>query len=264
MKRCIVAADDFAYNAAVDDAILALIDAGVVTATSCLTTSPRWPQAARRVDPGLRVKADFGVHLDLTEFAPFTAHHALLVAGCYARLIDVARLRDSIQCQLQRFEDQLHSAPDYIDGHRHVHQLPVVRDVLIELLAKRYASRLPWVRISRARADAGWKGRFIGGLGSAGLAAACHGAGVTTSSHLIGWYGFEGGAAAYQERVSTWLARAVDGDVLMCHPASRLDALDRIGAARVAEFEVLSGPWWRACLERHGVRSIRGAGCFAA
>ncbi len=264
MKRCIVAADDFAYNAAVDDAIVTLIDAGVVTATSCLTASPRWPQAARRVDPALRQKADFGVHLDLTEFAPFTPHHALLVAGCYSRVIGVAKLRDSIQSQLQRFEDELRTAPDYIDGHRHVHQLPVVRDVLIELLATRYAGRLPWVRISRARADAGWKGRFISGLGSTGLATACRGAGVTTNSHLIGWYGLSGDAAAYQERVSAWLASAADRDVLMCHPASRLDAQDGIGAARVAEFEVLSGPWWRACLERHGVRSIRGSGCFAA
>ena len=184
MKRCIVAADDFAYNAAVDDAIVALIEAGVVTATSCLTASPRWQQAARRLGPGLREKADIGVHLDLTEFAPLASHHALLVAACYSRAIDIARLRASIQSQLQRFEDQLHTAPDYIDGHRHVHQLPVVRDVLIELLAQRYAGHLPWVRVSRARADAGWKGRFITGLGSAGLAAACRAAGVATNSHL--------------------------------------------------------------------------------
>lgn len=264
MKRCIVAADDFAFNSAVDDAIVALIEAGVVTATSCLTTSPRWPQAAQRLTPALRVKADIGVHLDLTEFAPLAAHHALLVAACYSRTIARARLRDAIQTQLQRFEDQMHSAPDYIDGHRHVHQLPVVRETLIALLAQRYAHRLPWVRVSRAPAGAGWKSRLTTGLGSAGLAADCRGAGIAVNPHLIGWYGFDGDAAAYRNRVSAWLAGAADRDVLMCHPASRLDVQDRIGAARVAEFEVLSGPGWRACLEHHGVRSTRGAGCFAA
>ncbi len=261
MKRCIVAADDYAYNAAVDDGILALIDAGVVTATSCLTTSPRWPEAARRLGAAQRAKADIGVHIDLTEFERLAPNHLLLVAASCARALPRTKVRTLLTSQLQRFEDALGTAPDYIDGHRHVHQLPVIRDVLVELLATRYARRLPWVRISRARAEAGAKGRLITSLGADALAAGCACAGIATNSHLIGLYDFTGNSQAYRTRAAAWLASAADGDVLMCHPASRLDGADSIAASRVVEFQALSSPWWSACLASHAVSPSRGAGC---
>ncbi len=261
MKRCIVAADDFACNAAIDDAILALIDAGVVTATSCLTAAPRWSESARRLDAARRGRADVGVHVDLTEFERLAPNHALLSAACSARCIDRSRVRAALKAQLQRFEDALGSAPDYVDGHRHVHQLPVVRETLIELLRERYAARLPWVRISRARADAGWKGWFITRLGSRGLASACASAGVATNSHLIGIYDFARSAQGYRRLADAWLAGAADCDVLMCHPAARIDVADPIARARVVEFEALSSSWWPARLAAHGVRTSRGIGC---
>ncbi|MEQ1806706.1 MAG: ChbG/HpnK family deacetylase, partial [Burkholderiaceae bacterium] len=240
MKRCIVAADDYACNAAIDDAILALIDTGVVTAASCLVTSPRWAESARRLSPALRAKADIGVHVDLTEFERLCPNHALLVAACYAHAIDCRQVRTRLEAQLQRFEDALGAAPDYVDGHRHVHQLPMIRDVLLELLIERYPSHLPWVRISRAHSDSGWKGWWITRLGSQGLADACAAAKVATNSHLMGLYDFTGDTNAYQARACAWLAGAADGDALMCHPASRVDATDRIARARVVEFEALS------------------------
>ncbi len=263
MKRCIVAADDYACNAAIDDAILALIDAGVVTATSCLVTSPRWAESAQRLSPALRAKADVGVHVDLTEFERLCPNHALLAAACYAHAIDSRKVRALLQTQLQRFEDALGAAPDYVDGHRHVHQLPVIRDVLLELLVERYPNRLPWVRISRARADAGWKGWWVTRLGSQGLAQACAAANVATNSHLIGLYDFTGDCAAYRARASAWLAGAADRDALMCHPASRVDATDRIAPARVVEFQALSSSWWAGCLAMHGVTPSRGSQCVA-
>ena len=261
MTRCIVAADDFAYNAAIDDAILALIDAGVVTATSCLTAAPRWAQSARLLGAARRGRADVGVHVDLTEFERVAPSHALLSAACYAKRIDRARVRSALQAQLQRFEDALGTAPDYVDGHRHVHQLPVVRDVLTDLLRERYPQRLPWVRISRAGADAGWKGWLITQLGSRGLAAACASAGIATNARLLGIYDFTGTAHDYRHRADAWLADAAEGDALMCHPAARVDAADPIGRARVVEFEVLSSAWWTACLATHDIQPSRGVGC---
>ena len=263
MKRWIVSADDFAFNDAVDDGILALIGAGVVTATSCLTRSPRWCTAARRLDASVRARADVGIHIDLTEFESVLPNHAALALACYTRSIDGPRLRAVLRTQFERFEEALASAPDYIDGHRHVHQLPVVREVLIDLLTERYPGRMPWVRISRAGGRAGWKGSVITSLGSDGLYARCCAAGVATNAHLLGFYDFIGNAASYRERLSTWLAAAADRDVLMCHPASRLAAGDRIAAARLAEFQVLSSPWWTECLGLQQLRSCRGTQCLS-
>ena len=263
MKRWIVSADDFGFNDAVDDGILALIGAGVVTATSCLTRSPRWCTAARLLDASVRARADVGIHIDLTEFESVVPSHAALALACYTRSIDGPRLRAVLRAQFERFEEALASAPDYIDGHRHVHQLPVVREVLIDLLTERYPGRMPWVRISRAGGRAGLKGSVITSLGSDGLYARCCAAGVTTSARLLGFYDFIGNAASYRERLSTWLAAAADRDVLMCHPASRLAAGDRIAAARLAEFQVLSSPWWTERLGLQQLRSCRGTQCLA-
>ena len=260
-KRFIVSADDFAFNAAVDDGILALVEAGLVTATSCLTASPRWPVAARRINSAVRARADIGVHLDLTEFEHPAPNHASLVLACYTRSVDRGTLRAMIRTQLQRFEDQLADPPDYIDGHRHVHQLPVVRDVLLELLAERYPRRLPWVRVSRAGAGAGWKGQLVTWLGADGLSARCHVAGVSTNPRLLGFYDFKGDSEGYRRRLAAWVAAAEDRDVLMCHPAARIAEADPIASARRAEFEAMCTPWWRACLDAHLVTLCRGAAC---
>ncbi len=261
MKRWIVSADDFALSAAVDDGILALIGAGRVTATSCLTTSPRWPDAARRLGAAARARVDVGVHVDLTEFERLASSHALLTVACYTRTIDAGRLRAVLRTQVQRFEDALGSPPDYIDGHRHVHQLPVVRDALIELLVDRYPSRMPWVRVSHDGGAADWKGRLITRLGSEGLSARCRAAGVAASSRLLGLYDFKGSSASYQARLFAWAKSAVDGDVLVCHPATYLDASVPDGPARLAEFEAMSSPWWKDCLASHEIRLCRGAEC---
>ena len=262
MKRCVVSADDFALNAAVDDGILALIDAASVTATSCLTGSPRWPASARRLAAGAGAKADVGVHVDLTEFESLAGGHAALVIACCSRSVDVKRLRAALTAQFDRFEDALGRPPDYVDGHRHVHQLPVVRDVLIDLLTERYPQRLPWVRVS-AGAASGWKGRFISALGSAALAARCRNAGVAHNAHLLGIYDFSGDAAAHRLRLAGWWSRAVDGDVLMCHPAARAEAEDPIGHARRIEYELMTSAWWRQCLEAHQIELSRGSGCVS-
>ena len=44
-------ADDYALSPGIDEAILALADAGRVTAFSCMTASKRWSQAAVALKP---------------------------------------------------------------------------------------------------------------------------------------------------------------------------------------------------------------------
>ncbi len=261
MKRCVVTADDFALNADIDDGILALIEAGRVTGTSCLTTSPRWHESARRLSAAVRARADVGLHLDLTEFERIGSSHASLIVACYTRVIDAKRLRAMMRTQLQRFEDALDTAPDYVDGHRHVHQLPIVRDALIELLVDRYPARKPWIRVSRDGAHAGYRGRLITWLGSDGLSESCRAAGVATNDRLLGLYDFKDDAPGYRARLSAWLEEAQDGDVLTCHPAARIFAGDPIGRARLTEFEAMCSRWWNNCLESHQITLCRGVEC---
>jgi predicted glycoside hydrolase/deacetylase ChbG (UPF0249 family) len=53
----------------------------------------------------------------------------------------------SLKNQLSKFEDLLGFAPDYIDGHQHVHQFLGIGSIVIQELLSRYqGSNIPWVR----------------------------------------------------------------------------------------------------------------------
>ena len=47
MKQVTLCADDFALHPGVDAAVVALAQAARLSATSCMTTAPRWPQAGQ-------------------------------------------------------------------------------------------------------------------------------------------------------------------------------------------------------------------------
>lgn len=259
IKRLIVAADDFAYSTAVDDAILGLVVAGRITAASCLVTSPRWPEAAGRIEHVVRAKADIGLHLDLTEFVRHAGSHTRLLLASHCGVLDTHRLRATINEQLRRFEDRLCAIPDYIDGHRHVHQLPGVRDALLAAVLERYPLRPPWIRVSSASGiGAGLKATVVSLLGSRQMAARCRDLGLTCNKRLLGFYDFSQLDGDHRARLSEWLTLMRTGDVLMCHPAARADPADPISAARQAEWITLRSDWWPTALSAANVELIRG------
>src|SRR5262245_10068587 len=68
----VLCADDYAVAPGVSRAICALIEQGRLSATSCMTVSPHWPEHARWLRP-LGDRADIGLHLTLTDHAPIGA-----------------------------------------------------------------------------------------------------------------------------------------------------------------------------------------------
>jgi predicted glycoside hydrolase/deacetylase ChbG (UPF0249 family) len=253
----VITADDFGYCDAVDAGIATLVQQGRVTATSCLTSSPRWSGAAATAR-GLRAHADLGLHLDLTEFAGLASLPRLIANATLGRL-DPSVLRTRIRSQLGAFEDAIGAPPDYIDGHQHVHQLrPVARALVDEVIARygRAGETRPWVRISRPVA-AGLKGRIIGGLGADALERRLDAAGLRHNGRLLGVYDF-GPAPPYESRLAAWLAAARDGDALMVHPASAVDAADGLGTARLREYTALASSATGTLLADLGIRPVRG------
>lgn len=265
MKPLIVTADDYGMSAVIDEGILALIQAGRVSATSCMTLSPRWSQAARRLDTAVQASAHLGVHLDLTEFAQPRQPLRSVIVKAYLHRLDGEALKATVADQLDRFEQALGRAPDYVDGHQHVHQLPQVREALVAELVRRYpAGQRPWVRISDAAQGQGWKGGLIAALGSAALRQQARTAGLQTTDSLLGVYGFDGDATQFLQRVQGWLPHARGVTALMCHPAAQWDRSEVIGAARHAEFEALSSQAFAVLLHEQGWRIERGPAGWGA
>lgn len=265
--RIVLCADDFAMHPAIDDAVVQLGHQGRLSATSCMTTSPRWTEAARTLadaPPALST----GLHLNLTEghgnAAPTLG--AVLI-DAYARRLDSARITQTITRQLDDFEQAMQRAPDFIDGHQHVHQLPVVRDALLALMAKRYPGANDAAPSVRATVPARWswsagKAGVLALLGGLRFRGQLAGRGLRHNSGFAGVYGFDAATPAdYGRHMDRWLAGCEDGTLMMCHPATALVTGDAIAAARVVEFDYLSSDAFGDALRLHGIALN---GCLAA
>ena len=265
----ILSADDYAQGEAIDHGILNLIRMGRLTAASCLTLSPRLPEAAAALISEIRQQADIGLHLDFTQFShPVHHSHPQLAMHSLLQLLDEQQVRATISLQLDAFEQAMGTAPDYVDGHQHVHQLPQIRSALLAELQSRYTGKLPWIRLSRPAHD-GWKGRIISALGSSAMqkqAATCE---FSLTDGLLGVYGFNHTADEYLLQLRRWLGTAVDqaqhGHIfaLMCHPGlASDDVADPIRQARPVEYEVLAGPAFAELMQNLNILPAKGSCIF--
>lgn len=256
----IVCADDFGMNAAANRAILDLAGLGRLSATSCLVDGPCFQDG---VGPLRDTALQKGLHLNFTDDLGQPGLHRplkVLIRDAYLYRLDVARVREQIVRQLDRFENIMGAAPDYVDGHLHVHQLPQIRDELFFELARRYAGKPGfWVRSTVARVQPAlhrrlrFKARVIQQLGARALVKLAEQNGFLTNPGFLGVYDFQGGGKAYASHVAAWLQVAQAGDVMMCHP-ERYHPDDRdIDPQRNAEFDILAGDVFNRYLNRYGL-----------
>lgn len=273
-KTLVLCADDYGYAPAVDQGILDLVSLGRLTGLSCLVQPSRWPQAAAMLhDSDAAEQVDVGLHLNLTEplgpngwVRPLTALiRSAYLASLMPGQLPLARIGDSLRRQFDAFVEQWGRPPEYIDGHQHVHQLPVIRDLLLEALAE-YGWR-PWLRVTRPVIPSGrprqdFKAHIIAALGSRALARRCSAAGLVHDPAFGGVYGFDVDEAGYLGLLDGWLAAMPEGGLLMCHPASDLVppmASDPIGSARRIEYRVLGGEAFGERLAMYGIALVRGS-----
>jgi predicted glycoside hydrolase/deacetylase ChbG (UPF0249 family) len=173
-------ADDFGLNRAVSDGILRGFSHGLLTGTSLLTNAPHAEGAIaawralteRRADRALPSNAlrtgledvgrpfDLGVHFNLTQGRPLTAgkYPSELVDGegrfvgifrLFARLREHAEtfrgaIRDELAAQIAFLFDH-GMTPTHLNGHQYVEMLPLVADLLPELLRR---FRIPVLRVA--------------------------------------------------------------------------------------------------------------------
>lgn len=270
-RRCdvIICADDFAVNASASMGIARLAQLGRISATSVMVLSPRWAQDAALLQP-LRGRIDVGLHLDWTSDFAQAAGHGLPLAAAMRRAVlagfDKAHAMAVIERQLDAFEAQWQAAPDFVDGHQHVQQFAGIREALVTVLVRRYASSpvKPYLRISRApNGSAGFKGRIIAWMGADALEKIAISAGLLRARGLFGIYDFSGDGVRYQRLIQGWLASATPGSILMCHPAQAAEPGDDIGIARAQEFAYLGGPVFAQALQAARVQPVRGCQALA-
>lgn len=263
MKAVIINADDYAMDEGVDAAVLDLARREVVTSTSAMTLAPGWPKAGPRL---LEVDVDCGLHLDLT--SPFAASHALprslprFIEAAYLGSLDHAAVRWAITLQLERFEAVMKAPPRFVDGHQHVHHLPVVREELLSALAGRYGEGASAIglRICAARSWRGLKAKIVDATGSRHLAHAAKAGRHPTNSDFAGVYDFS--RRAYLPNLWRGWLESVKGEspLIMCHVASGPGAAglsDGIREARLREWRWLGSKGFLDLCSRLAVKFAR-------
>jgi len=257
-RRIIICADDYGFDEGVSQGILDCVDAGRVSAAGCMSLAAGWPSQAQALATR-RQQADFGLHLDLNEFAPYGQRSLTgWITAAYAGQISDALARRWVDSQLDAFEQAAGFAPQFVDGHQHVHQLPVLRRAVLEAVARRYG-RSCALRDCRPRRWRGAKAAVIGSLGAGSLARMAAAAGLVQNRDFAGVYDFSTDQP-YGERVRKWLGSLADGGLLMTHPARASDGgghPDAIRAARLREHAWWLSPEAGALLQSDAIRVVR-------
>ena len=162
-RNIVLVADDYAMSAGISLGIESLARNGRISAASAIVTLPRWREDAPRLAT-LRDRIAIGLHINLTLGAPLTRMATIAPDGKFPEIAKLMRLpllsrHDrahaetemalEIARQLAEFEDATGFAPDFLDGHQHVHALPVVRRAFFSALSRHYAEfgRRPLIRI---------------------------------------------------------------------------------------------------------------------
>ncbi len=272
MTRLVLCADDFALSDGVSRAIVALADAGRISATGAMTNRPHWRPWSHEI-AGHADRIDIGVHLNLTLGEPIAPMPRLCPSGSFPALSVVIRaamlsgdvraeIRAETARQIDAFEQAMGRRPDFLDGHQHVHAMPGVRRPVIEELISRAALKraqgdhagphVPYVRdpsdsiaAIRARGVAVRKALLISGL-AAGFGRAVRAAGLATNQGFSGVSPFDP-ARDFAADMRRFLVMPGQRHLVMCHPGQVDDVLRRLDPvveSRETEFAVLSEGRW--------------------
>ena len=260
----VVCADDYGLESGVDAAIVELATHGRLSATGCLVNASGFAYSAAALK---NLPIDVGLHLNFTEdLGPPGTYRPLgkLIALAYTGQLSTTAVRQQIEQQLDLFHQYMGRAPDFVDGHLHVHQLPLIRTQLIEVLSARYPGRLPWVRDTRPAYLARTlpfmqrvKAQVIGALGARAFSVLAQKNGAKQNDGFAGAYDFSRPHPDYAWMLAQWLMHARAWTVLMTHPAKSASAHLAFGKDRQREFQVLGSDDFLELLERYKLRIAR-------
>jgi chitin disaccharide deacetylase len=263
-KPLIVCADDFGIEPGVDAAIVDLAQSGRLSATGCLVTAVRFPMAAPLLS-GLPV--DIGLHLNFTEclgLPGFYAPLGKLIALTYTRRLSRSQVRGQINTQLDLFEQHVKRVPDFVDGHLHVHQFPVIREELLGALTERFGKKMPWLRDTQPTQMSHalpfmqrFKAHVIGALGARSLVRQATRVGAIMNDGFMGAYDFSRPHPPYLVMLAEWLKHARINSVLMTHPAQFASENLAFGRDRIEEYRVLGSEDFIALLEKNQLTIAR-------
>lgn len=270
--RITLCADDYGISPAVDVAIRDLVVRGRLNATSVMVVAPSFGRAEAGALAALNSTAPrvaIGLHLTLTApFHPLSPRFAPLIDGAFPPLGTTLRLavlrrfvREAlaaeIASQVQAFRDAFGRAPDFVDGHQHVHVFPQIGDAVLAVVKE--SAPQAWVRqcgrvLPLAARLADRKGLLLDLL-SHRFRRRAAALGVRTNPAFAGTYRFDD-TAEFAQVFPRFLQGLLDDSLVMCHPGfvdDELQRLDLLTTLREKEYAYFAGEEFLDVLATHGV-----------
>jgi chitin disaccharide deacetylase len=269
LRRIWLCADDYGISPAVSAAIRDLIARGRINATSVMVVAPGFsPSEAGALDEAAKARAAIGLHLTLTApFRPLTGFAPLrdgaflplaaMAGRALVRNLKAAALDAEILSQFAAYRAAFGRAPDYVDGHQHIHVFPQIRDALLRVIKQ--AAPRAWLRqcgrSALARKSIGDPKGYILDALSARLRRRAAEAGVSTNFAFAGTYSFRP-QADYAALFPDFLDGLPDGGLIMCHPGHvdpQLRLLDPLTDLREREYAFFVDESFPKLLAAHGI-----------
>jgi len=259
----VIHADDFGETVSITNGISQGIEAGALTSTSIMANMPATAYALQRVG-SLASRASFGVHLNLCEGRPLTPATTLIgLSGEFLSKQKVIQRALSGKLALEELENEIAAqialvrdagVPiSHVDGHKHLHQLPIVSTAVANVLPRFGIGR---VRLTRLKSFAalGNKGTLLREVAAWRAARIFRRAGLHSPVRTVDLgeilhkgFGRRGPGALVDAR------GAVE---LCCHPALPATQ-DKPGShRRPAELEYLLSSGFRELLQRVRARPV--------
>lgn len=248
----ILCADDFAQNKEISEGILELAYKHRLSAISCMTKMPLWTSLAPELSilkATLKEQSkniQLGIHFNLTHHSHDTHPLPYWLVASMMGGINRKAVEKSFNEQCDAFEDILGQIPDFIDGHQHVHAFPIIREVMIENVLKRYRSKLPYIRninpILMGNQKSSLKS-FVLAKMTQGLTPLLNQHGISYNRYFAGLYDLSP-HSDFQALIHQWF-EAPNQTLIMCHPGlASQDKTDPIRETRFKEFKVLNSEWF--------------------
>jgi len=265
-------ADDYGISPAVSRGIRELAERGRLNATSVMVVTPSLDRAeAAALDAlnssGRRVA--IGLHVTLTgSFKPATADYRPTRNGTFVslaemmvrgvlRLLDSEKLSNEIASQLEAFTNLFGRAPDFVDGHQHVHLFPHLREAFFDVVKTRVPQA--WVRqcgCAEGVPRSDYKAAILDAL-SRSFRKRAAARGLRTNPAFAGAYEFNAEPRPeFAKLFPSFLKNLPPQSVVMCHPGfvdAELERLDPLTAQREREFAYLAGDEFPRVLHAQGL-----------
>lgn len=269
-KTIILCADDFGMNAPVSLGILELVRARRLSAVSCMVNLPDFTLFAPELLK-LKEQVQIGLHFNLTEGPLLSSTHqpfslTSLLIKSHLHCLNAYMVTAELTAQLEQFIQTMGFYPDFIDGHQHIHQFPIIQQALCDLYVKRLNNQSTYIRstypaLSLSKYKV--KSEIIGWTGGRTLHRALNRLQIPHNAAFAGIYDFAK-ETNYRSLFRQWLTLVPDNSLIMCHPGEQSESSDAIRHTRPLELAYfLSNDFSDDCRE-FGVQLATGPVARAA